>query len=239
VFAAARDDSRPVLAAVLFDFNAEGLILAAADGFRLAKAELAHGAGTFQQLLVPARAVSEFGRLLGDVAAARLAPTADGRGLYLFARQTTLFSRLIDGRFPDIERVIPRDWQTRVTVSTPALRQAVRVAALFGGGDARPVVLRAADGRLELRASGDETGEAESELTASVEGERQAVALNTRLLIELLDAVRDPDLELCWTTPTTPVLLREHGRREGGDIWILMPLHDARLLRHDNEKKAA
>ena len=65
-FAAARDDARPVLTAVLFDFGPEGLTLAAADGFRLARARLAGVVADPQQLLVPVRAVTELGRLLGD-----------------------------------------------------------------------------------------------------------------------------------------------------------------------------
>lgn len=233
VFAAARDDSRPVLTAVLFDFGPNGLTLAAADGLRLARVRLPEAAGDPRQLLVPARAVAECARLLSGADAVRLLETPDARGIYLATKDTRLFTRLVEGRFPDIERVIPQNWRTRVTVEAASLRQTVRVAGLFGGGDARPVLLDAAPGQLRLLARGDETGDAKSELPAALEGEPQAVVLNTRLLADLLEAPRSSHLELNWTTPQTPVMVREVGEPGSPDLWITMPMSDPALLRRE------
>lgn len=234
-FAAARDESRPVLAAVLLDFGPDGLTLAAADGFRLARARLPEAAGAARQLLAPARAVAEFGRLLADAEAARLALTPDGHGASLSVGETTLVARLIDGAFPDIERVIPREGRTRVTVDAASFRQAVRVAGLFGkDGQVRPVVLEAGRERLRLVSRGDEVGEAESELSAVVEGEPQSVALNTRLLVDLLDATDGSRLELSWSSPQAPVLVRE-ADGAADDLWVVMPLHDPALARQQAE----
>jgi DNA polymerase-3 subunit beta len=230
-FAAARDDSRPTLSAVCFDFGANGLTLAATDGFRLARARLPEAADGAQQLLVPARAVVEFTRLLADAEAARLLMAPEGRGVALVVGETTLYTRLIDGHFPDIERVIPQDGRTRVTVETAAFRQAVRVAGLFGSGDARPVLLQAEVDGLRLEARGAESGEAQSKLPARLEGEPQTVAVNTRLLIDLLDAVAGDQLELRWESPQAPVVVREADRPERFDLWVVMPLYDPALTR--------
>ncbi|HZS01210.1 MAG TPA: DNA polymerase III subunit beta [Chloroflexota bacterium] len=229
--AAARDESRPVLSAVLFDFGAEGLTLAAADGFRLARTRLPDATATAQQLLVPARAVAEFARLLAETEAARLLLTPDGRGVLLAAGETALYARLIEGRFPDVERVIPQEGRTRVTVDTAAFRQAVRVAGLFGSGDVRPVLLEAMPDRLRVTARGAETGETESALPAALEGEPQAVSLNTRLLADLLDAVATDRLELRWQSPQTPVVVREVEPADEVDVAVVMPLHDPALAR--------
>ncbi|MCC7368793.1 MAG: DNA polymerase III subunit beta [Chloroflexi bacterium] len=231
-FAAARDASRPVLTAVLFDFGPDGLTLAAADGFRLARARLPEAAGAGRQLLVPARAVAELGRLLAEAEVARLILTPDEHGAFLSVGETTLFARLIDGAFPDVERVIPRDARTRVTVDAVSFRQAVRVAGLFGSdGQVRPVVLEAGPERLHLLSRGDEVGEAESELPATVEGDHQAVALNTRLLIDLLESTDGSRLELSWSSPQAPVLVREADAAGSDDVWVVMPLHDPALTR--------
>jgi DNA polymerase-3 subunit beta len=231
-FAAARDSSRPVLSTVLFDLGIEGLTVVAADGFRLARATLPRASGTSRQLLVPARAAAELGRLLADGATARLSLTADARGVFLDVRETTLFARLVEGRYPDVDRLIPQAWRTRATVEAASFRQAVRVAGLFGAGEARPVVVEAMPGRLRLHARGDEAGEAECALEAEVEGESQAVALNTRLLVDLLDAIRTPQLELTWTDPQTPVVLREVGGAASG-LAIVMPIWDPALIRRE------
>jgi len=78
-FAAARDDSRPVLTSVLFEVGVTGLTIAAVDGFRLAQARLPDIVGPSKHLLVPARAVCEFTYLLADATTARLVLAADGR----------------------------------------------------------------------------------------------------------------------------------------------------------------
>jgi DNA polymerase-3 subunit beta len=231
-FAAAQDDQRPVLSAVLFDVGDGGLTLVAADGFRLARARVADVGATARQLLVPARAVREFGRLLEDAHAARLEVLSDGRGVRLAVEHAAVFTRLVDGHFPAVEQVIPRSPATRATVDTAAFRQAMRVAAPFGGSaaDARPIVLDAADGRLRLRARGADTGEAEGELPASVEGAPRSVALNSRLLGQVVQGATGARLEIGWSTPQTPVLVREAGRDDGVDLWVVMPMHDAGLI---------
>lgn len=235
-FAAARDDSRPVLAAVLWEVGEPGLTLAAADGFRLSRAVIPGVAGNARHLLVPVRAVAEYGRLLVEAEAARMVPTPDGGGLHLVAGGTTLFTRLVDGQFPDIDRVIPREWRTRAVVQTAAFRQAVRVAGLFGkDGQVRPVVFEARPRGLRLVARGDETGEAEGEVAAVVEGEPQSVALNSRLLIDLLDTIDAQQLQISWSSPQSPVVVREVGRVESDDLALLMPLHDPNLVRQPAE----
>lgn len=225
-FAATSDEGRPILAAVLFDFGESGLTLAAADGFRLARARLPEVIASPRQLLVPARAVSEFGRLLAEGQSAHVVPTPDDRAVHLVVGPTTLYSRLVEGRFPDVERVIPRSWDTRVEIDAASFRQAVRLASLFGDrSETRPVILEVEPGLLRLRARGDEAGEAESELQATLEGEPRTIALNTSLLNDILDAVDSKQLELAWTSPQMPFVVREAGQANTGDLWLAMPVH--------------
>ena len=93
--------------------------------------------------------------------------------------------------------------------------------------------------RPQAEASPSDTGDADESQTIGApppqSGEDsvppQAVALNTRLFADLLDAVSAPMLELGWTSPQTPVLLRESGRSGSDDLWIIMPLHDPSLTK--------
>lgn len=235
-FAAARDDSRPILAAVLFEVGEAGLTLAAADGFRLSRVVIPDVAGEHRHLLVPVRAVIELGRLLSDSRSARLVSTADGGGLHLITGGTSLFTRLVDGRFPDIERVIPTAWETRVVVQTASFRQCVRVVGLFGkDGQVRPVVFEAQPRVLRLSARGDEVGEAECEVPAVMEGQPQPVALNSRLLADLLETTDGQQIELTWSSAQSPVVVREAGASGASDLALLMPLHDPALVRRQAE----
>lgn len=237
-FAAARDASRPVLSTVLFSLAPDGLTLAAADSFRLARVCLPQVTAPARQLLVPVRAVTEFARLLPAAETAHLALAPDGMGLVLSVRPatTSLSTRLLDGRYPDIDRVVPTEWRTRLTVEAAGLRRAARVAGLFGGdGDGRPVLLDAQPGWLRLRTRGDDTGEARTELPAAVEGQPQTVVLNARLLAEVLDAVAGAQLEVSWANPHAPVTVRAVGQGQAADLWLLMPLADAALARQTDQ----
>lgn len=236
-FAASRDESRPVLSAVCLKCGPDGLTLMAADGFRLARARLpgvgvagaepaaaVHDAAP-REVLVPARAAHEFVRLLGDCEEAELYLLPEGRGVYLRAGEAALYARLLEGVFPDLDRVIPQGAAARVTIDTAALRQAVGVASLFGGSMAgRPVRIEPAAGRVRLVARGDDTGDAESELPATVEGETQAVMLSTPLLGDILGAATAKELSLEMNGSFSPVVVREMGREETGDLWVVMPM---------------
>lgn len=234
-FAAAEDDSRPVLSGVLFDPTPEGLTLAASDGFRLGRSHVSGHVATSRQALIPARAVMEFARLLADEqASARLVIAPDGRAAHLRCGNTTLVARLIEGSFPDISRVIPSETATRVTATVDALRGAVRATGLFGrNGTTRPVMLTAEGGQNQVRVDGqgDETGDAEVALPATIRGAGGAVVLNARLLVDVLDAVATTQVELAWQSPQLPLLVREAGAPDSDDLWLVMPLHDPALLR--------
>jgi DNA polymerase-3 subunit beta len=119
VFAAATDDSRPVLAGVQIEVQDERMSLAAADGFRMSLrgVSLPDPVAEPFSIIVPARALQELNRVLADV--------ADPVTLHITPKQSQLLvvgpnlrfsTRLIDGTFPDLRQVIPRQWNTRTVV---------------------------------------------------------------------------------------------------------------------------
>lgn len=238
--AAAREHAGiPALTAVSFALDDDELTLAACDGFRLARARaVPDGAGADEprQLLVPQRGAAEMARLLAgagtDAAVARLAPTADERGVWLSLGDTALYARLQGGAFPAIDPLIPREWGTSVTVGAAPLRDALRLGTLFGDGELRPVLLDAADGRLRALTPEGEEGHAETALTdVTVEGADGAIMVDARLLAGLLDAApRTSWLTLTWSSPDAALTVRERGAIHDADCWLLMPLQfDSRL----------
>ena len=134
VFAAAPDDTRPVLAGVLLKMGGGTLTLAAADGFRLAvrTVELPEG-GPDLQMIVPAKTLTEVARLLSDASDDQVAinTTPNGNQIYFAFGKTEITSRLIEGQFPDYQRIIPPDAKTKVKVSTTDFLRATRAAAVF------------------------------------------------------------------------------------------------------------
>jgi DNA polymerase III subunit beta len=244
-FAAAHEDARPVLAAVQLRADGDGVTLVGCDGFRLARACLPTAVGATASYLVPARVIAEYARLLAEAQTACISASADGHVLYCQAGDGAVVGRLLDGRYPDTERIVPAEWRTRLTVATAGLRRAAQTAHLFGAEErGRPVLLEATAGHLRVRAQGDERGDAVSELNAALEGEPQAITLDGRLFTSVLDAAAARTHELSWQHPRAPLLVREVGARRRGeqpdpaDLWLLMPLNPAAQAEQPHERSA-
>jgi DNA polymerase-3 subunit beta len=239
VFAAAPDDSRPVLAGVLMRLSGGQLTLAAADGFRLAvrHVELSQS-GEDVQMIVPARALSEVARLLPSEEGAEvsIALTASGNQVFFAFGKTELTSRLIEGQFPDYQRIIPADSKTQVKLSTHDFLRATRAAAVFARDNSNIVRLECtpseedaelALGRVMVKSTSAEMGDNEGHLDASVNGDAVQIAFNGKYLRDALEVIETPDVTLQITGPSSPGIIRPSGG-PNGYLHVIMPMHVAR-----------
>jgi DNA polymerase-3 subunit beta len=239
VFAAAPDDTRPVLAGVLLKMSGGSLTLAAADGFRLAvrTVELPE-AGPDLQMIVPAKTLIEVARLLSDAADDQVAinTTPNGNQIYFAFGKTEITSRLIEGQFPDYQRIIPPDAKTKVKVSTTDFLRATRAAAVFARDNSNIVRLECSPskenaelalGSILVKSTSAEMGDNEGNLDAVVEGDDTQIAFNGRYLRDALEAIDTPEVLLQITGPSSPGIIRPSGEPDGY-LHVIMPMHVAR-----------
>src|SRR5438067_4031346 len=239
VFAAAPDDTRPVLAGVLMRMAGGSLTLAAADGFRLAvrTLELPENAPELQ-MIVPAKTLSEVARLLPDSTDDQVAIsiTPNANQIYVAFGKTEITSRLIDGQFPDYQRIIPPEAKTNVVLSTTDFLRATRAAAVFARDNSNIVRLECSpskeDGELALgsvlvKSTSAEMGDNEGNLDAVVEGDDTQIAFNGRYLRDALEAIDTPEVLLQITGPSSPGIIRPAGE-PNGYLHVIMPMHVAR-----------
>lgn len=199
-FAAATDESRPVLAGVLARFEGQTVTLAAADGFRLAvrEGELADAVPERLDVIIPARALRELARILGDQTdPVRLAITPNQSQLLVRVGETEFLSRLIDGTFPDFQQIIPREFSTKLELGREAFLNAVRRAGYFArdNNDVVRISVHAGDeefmpGSVEISANAAERGNSQSFVDASVSGPETQIAFNARYLADVLTVLR-------------------------------------------------
>lgn len=199
-FAAASDESRPVLAGVLARFEGESLTLAAADGFRLAVREgkLLEPIGERLDAIIPGRAVRELGRILGDrTEPVRLAITPNRSQLLVHVDDTKFLSRLIDGTFPDYRQIVPREFNTRLEIGRDELLHSVRRASYFARDNNDVVRIAVTEsgedgepGSLEVSANAAERGSSQSFVDAVVRGPETQIAFNARYLVDVLSVLR-------------------------------------------------
>jgi len=231
-FAAASDDSRPVLAGVLMRFEDQKLTLAAADGFRLAvrEGELEEPVPSRLDVIVPARAVRELARIIGDsTEPVRLAITPNQSQLLARIGETEFLSRLIEGTFPDFRQIIPRDFATRVEVGRDAFLNAVRRASYFArdNNDVVRLMIHPSDddvmpGTMEVSATAAERGNSQSFVDASVSGPELQIAFNARYLTDVLSVLKQGQVFLGMNGANQAGVVRPAGAEEY--THVIMPM---------------
>lgn len=232
VFAASTDDARPVLTGVQVTVQENEITLAAADGFRLSirKAELSAPVSRPINAIIPARALGELGRILGDSDQSLTMVLPPGRGQVIFRlKDVELVSQLIEGAYPDLEQIIPRNYKTRTVLSTNEYLKACKQVEIFAregshiarinitpGGEMQP-------GTVEVSGQSEETGFQQSTLDASVEGDQVLIAFNVRFLREVLDVIGTPDVVLETSADTAPGVIRPVS--DESFLHVIMPMH--------------
>lgn len=236
-FAAATDDSRPVLTGVLVTLSGDKMTLVAADGFRMAMktAVLESPVAEEATVIVPARALRELGRIIADGEEPVEVSITPNRNQVLFRQgNVELVSRLIEGQFPPYERIIPPSTENRVVVSTGEFLNANRTTAIFARDNANIVRLQftpgeegLTPGKLTLSATSAEVGDNVGEIDAAITGQPSPIAFNSRYLDELLKVLeKSSQLSLEIASPSSPGAFRPVG--DDGYLHIIMPMHTNR-----------
>lgn len=232
VFAAASDDSRPVLAGVQFTARDGEVTMAAADGFRMSLRTLTIEDDPSMpiSIIVPARAMNELQRVLADVSdQVELRVTPNGSQIVITAPNLMFTSRLIDGAFPDLRQVVPKDWNTRVVVLREQLLDATRRALIFARSSNDVVKIEVTPpgealdmGRMAVTATAADTGDNRDEVDAQVEGGEMQIAFNGRYLHDVLSVIRSPSVALELQGPNSAGVIRPVG--SDNFTHVIMPM---------------
>jgi DNA polymerase-3 subunit beta len=214
-FAAASEESRPVLTGVEVKLQGEQFTLAAADGFRLAvqHGALAQPVDSEIEVIIPARTLNELSRLLGDQEESVEIMMTPARGQVLFRVQgVELVSQLLQGSFPNYDQLIPKNYETRAVFDLQSLLRATRTAAIFARDGSNIIRLQmvpdgdgGAPGKAVISARSEEVGENQDEVDAEVlEGGESKIAFNSRYLQDVLSVLERGKVALETTTPSSP-----------------------------------
>ena len=220
VFAAASEDSRPVLTGIDAEFDGDLLTLAAADGFRLAvhKLPLISPVSQKTEVIIPARTLAELNRLMADQEEAIEITVNPNKSQALFRlKNIELVSQLVQGTFPQYSQLIPQSHTTRVVVDVAQFLRAAKTASIFasdGGGIVRLVMAPGGEltpGKITISARSEEVGDDVGEIDAIVEGEEAKIAFNGKYLIDVLNVLHETQVALETTNPSSPGVLRPVG----------------------------
>ena len=222
-FAMAQQDVRYYLNGLLFDLGESRLRCVATDGHRLAlcEAPLDAAVSAKRQIIVPRKGVTELQRLLegGD---RELELELDRSHLRVKRDDVTFTSKLIDGRFPDYEAVIPIGADREVKVDREVLRAALQRAAILSNEKYRGVRVEVSPGQLKISAHNPEQEEAQEEIEADTRVEDLAIGFNVNYLLDALSALRDESVVMQLRDANSSALVREAGSEKCRHV--VMPL---------------
>ncbi len=218
----AHQDVRYYLNGLLLELEGKQLRAVATDGHRMAISELTLGAqAANRQAIVPRKGVLEIARFLGtsqDTAIISLS----ANHIRVSVGDITLTSKLIDGRFPDYQQVLPASYRRVVRVERNGLREALGRAAILANEKYRGVRLAVAPGMLTVTAHNPEQEEAHEELSIDYDGEELEVGFNVGYVVEALGGLESKEIELGINDPHSSCALQ--ATDEKATRYIVMPM---------------
>ncbi len=232
VFAAAKEDNRPILTGCLVQLDGNVMTIAAADGYRLAvrTTEIEQHFPKRVDIVVPAKTLAEVARVIGDEDDSVTITLPKDRDIVLFhMKYTDIASQLLEGKFPDFAAIIPRNYITSSVMYTTDLLAACKRAEIFARDSAysakllvKPAAGPGEPGAVTIVGTSAERGDNEGMLDASVEGEALHISFNIRYLIDVLNVTTDERVILESNGPANAAVIRPENRDDF--VAVIMPM---------------
>ena len=221
-FSMAQQDVRYYLNGMLLETGGEFLRAVATDGHRLALCQAAVDMGelTEQQVIVPRKGVLELQRLLGGEGNVDIQLGANHVRIQLEGIRFT--SKLIDGRFPEYERVIPEESSNELRAEKPVLRSALQRTAILSNEKYRGIRLIIRDSGVVLQAHNPEQEKAEEEVEVEYSGDDIEIGFNVNYLLDAIGAVEGDDVTLSVVDSNSSCLVRGLGDKDSK--FVVMPM---------------
>lgn len=224
-FAASTNTSRPVLSGVFFDVHKDAMKVVATDSYRLAERHLALAEKLEQHLqcIVPARTVMELGKILNRSEDKEVEINISKNQILFVIGDIQLMSRLIEGKFPPYEKIIPKSTKTKVEVGTEELANVVRRVSLFARENNNSIKVSATnDGKLSIVTDETKVGEEKAEIAVTVDGENNKIALNAQYLLDVLNYIQAEKVLFEMEDKLSPAVIRP--LKKDDYVYIIMPL---------------
>ena len=172
-------------------------------------------------IIIPRKTVGEMQRLVEDPDAAVLIELSDSK-IRLSVGETILTSKLIDGTFPDYNRVIPAGNDKKLILDRETFSKAVDRVSTISSERGRAVKLQLSDGQMILSVNNPDSGTAEEEIAVSYSSDNLEIGFNSRYLLDITNQLSGDEATFMLSDSGSPTLIQESD--EAGAIYVLMPM---------------
>jgi len=225
LYAASTDESRPVLNGVFFQLFANELRMVATDGHRLAKASFS---GSFvkekSEAVVPPKALRQVVRLIPEEGG-NIEVALSKSYIMVEMGDSVIYSRVLEGPFPNYEQVIPKETTKKLIASREELSSAIKRVSILSDSVTHQVKFSLRRDRVILSVSTADVGEAQETVPATFEGEEMDVGYNANYILDILKSIDSDEVNFFLNTPLTAGLVEPAQKEEGEDLLcLIMPL---------------
>lgn len=227
LFSASQDETRPTLTGILVLLKKELVTFVATDGFRLS---LMTKKGVIveeeDEILLPAKILLEASRVVADFGQEEkqlsLEIIKESNQVIFWGEEFSLFGRIIEGKFPPYEKIIPKSFVSEAVVDKESLLDSVKIASIFARDAANLLKIKTGKKLINVSANAPQTGENTNEVEAQTEGEETEIAFNSRYLLDFLNNTEEEQVRIQFSGALNPAVFK--GKKDEEFFHIIMPV---------------
>jgi len=224
IFSAATDEGRPILTGVKVKKTESGVLLVTTDGYRLSLKREDVSFGEETDVIIPAKTLIEVVRIGSEEKESEkiLFKQIEGSQLVFFVGNTEIYTRVIDGEYPNFEKILPKNHTTKAIFEKEALLKATKSAALFARDNANIIKLHIEEGKVSISANTPTVGQNNIEIFTETEGESGEIAFNSRFLLEFLGHFNEDKIVFEMTGSLNPGVFKSVASEDY--LHVIMPV---------------
>jgi DNA polymerase III subunit beta len=207
VFASAVDTTRPALSGIMVKSEEQGLLLVATDGYRLSLKRHSTETSKHKQTepyIVPARVFRELTAIKEGSDEVEVYISKENSQIIFIQGDTVLVGRLIEGNFPNYDKIIPSDYSTQVYFERTEFLKAVKICSIFARDSANIIKLSFEKNKMTISSQSPQVGENTVTIESLLKGEENEIAFNARYLQDILSSAVDEEMVFEMTGPLNP-----------------------------------
>jgi DNA polymerase-3 subunit beta len=224
-FAASTEESRPILNGVLWELRADRMRMVATNGHRLARMDVPASAtgGSQADLIVPPKALDQIRRLFGGDEDIEIGKSDNHLGFR--STTTQVYTRLIEGPYPNYEQVIPRENDKSLTADKAALAAALRRMSIVASDQTHRIRMAFGNGVCKFSVQTPDLGEAQEEIAVAYEGDGLEIGFNAAYLLEILKYMPTDEVRMTFKAPERAATCEPVGWDDPASyLTLVMPL---------------
>jgi DNA polymerase-3 subunit beta len=218
------DESRPILAGILFKTSNNLLTLAATDSYRLAENKLKIKLEKEISIIIPYRAINELIRITSILNPEKIIINFTETEIIFEVGQAQIISQIIEGQYPQYAKIIPEKSITKALVNKSDLTRCIKLASLFSRENAHSIELEIGNKDIKINSQAADIGTNSSSIECKIEGKPLKINVNAKYLLDAISAIKQEKLQLGFSGKLDPCVLKPDGKFHSEYIHIIMPL---------------